>query len=52
MDGWNLLNFTTKVRTGVICHSDAEVGKLRPGGHMWPNELINLARRAFRVIPP
>ena len=30
--------------------SRAEVGKLRPGGHMWPDELLNLARRAFTII--
>ena len=25
-------------------------GKLRPRGHMWPNDLFNQARRAFTVI--
>lgn len=27
-----------------------EVGKLRSGGHMWPNELFNAASRAFTII--
>ena len=29
-----------------------QVGKLRPGGHVWPNGLFNLARRAFTIVSP
>ena len=29
-----------------------EVGKLRPRGHMWPDEPYNPARRAFTIISP
>lgn len=26
-----------------------EVGKIRPGCHMWPDELLNPARRGFTI---
>ena len=28
------------------------LAKLRPGGHIWPVELLNPARGAFTIIPP
>lgn len=32
--------------------SRSEVGKPRPGDHMWPDELYNPARRAFTNTSP
>ena len=34
----------------AACATTAEGHKLRPGGHMWPGELFNLAGRAFTII--
>lgn len=36
----------------TAANAGAEVGKLWPGGHMWPGELFNLACRAFTRISP
>ena len=30
--------------------TNAEGGKLRPGGHMWPNQLVNVVRRASQSL--
>lgn len=30
----------------------AKVGKLRPEGHVWPDELFNPACRAYTIICP
>lgn len=36
--------------SSVISHS-AEVGKLKPGSHMWPGDLFNPARKATIISP-
>lgn len=47
----NLLQFKSNwMKQGSGAWVSAEVGKFRSGGHMWPRELFNPARRAFTFI--
>ena len=48
---WESLIVSSAKKARALCRRP-EVGKLRPGGHLWPDELLNPAHRAFTRISP